>query len=139
MDNKVLSDPDLYPSEKVLSRVLKRAHPAFVSLLAFNHQHYPQFAERWKYYRDGKSWLMNVSMKKKTLFWLSVGDGFFRVTFYMNTKARELVMKSALGEELKKHVTTNIGKQLVGLTLHVKTKKDIEPYEELMQIKLGSL
>jgi hypothetical protein len=139
MQTPVLSDPDVFPSDKVLARSLKRANPAFLSLLEFNHKRFPRLEERWKYYRDGKSWLMNVSMKKKTLFWLSVGDGFFRVTFYMNREARQLVMKSALGVALKKHVAANIGKQLVGLTLEVKTKKDIEPYEELMRIKLASL
>jgi hypothetical protein len=139
MENPVLSDPDLFPSDKVISRFLKRARPAFLSLFAFTHTHFPQFEEKWKYYRDGKSWLMNVSAKKKTIFWLSVGDGFFRVTFYMNRKGRELVMKSDLSDEMKNHVAANIGEQFVGVTFFVKSKKDIEPYEELIRIKLASL
>ena len=139
MDKRVLSDPDLFPSDKVLSGFLKRSYPAFVSLFELNHRKFPAFEERWKYYRDGKSWLMNVSVKKKTLFWLLAGDGCFRVSFYLNGKARELVKKSALGEEMKKHVAASIGKTLVGLTVEVRTKKDIQPYEELLGIKLASL
>ncbi|PKP08994.1 MAG: hypothetical protein CVU09_13085 [Bacteroidetes bacterium HGW-Bacteroidetes-4] len=37
---------------------------------------------QWRYYNDGKAWLCKVSYKKKTVFWLSVWEAYFKVAFY---------------------------------------------------------
>jgi hypothetical protein len=57
MKPQVLTDPAIFPTEKVLSGHLGKAGPAFRALFDFNHENFPEFVERWKYYNDGKSWL----------------------------------------------------------------------------------
>ena len=42
----------------------------------------PHLAYDWKYYKDSKAWLCKVSYKKKTVFWLSVWEGFFKTSFF---------------------------------------------------------
>ena len=51
----------------------------------------------WRYYNDGKAWLakglcMRIGarggQKELTAFWLSVWDGFFRITIFVPEKAR---------------------------------------------------
>jgi len=59
------------------------------------------FVATWRYYHDGKSWLLNVSQKKKTVFWLSVISGSFRITAYFTDKAKDAVRASRLSDELK--------------------------------------
>jgi hypothetical protein len=139
MEPPVLNDPELYPSDEVLALHLGRAKAAFAAMLEGNRSEHPDFEERWKFYNDGKSWLFNVSRKKKTLFWLSVGKGFFRTTFYLGAKAEEALLGSSLPEEIKAQYREAEGKKLRGVTLVARTKKDLEAYKALLAIKLAML
>jgi len=139
MDKPVLSDPNVFPTEEILASHLGKATPAFTQLFEFNHANFPDFAERWKYYNDGKSWLMNVSRKKKTLFWLSVKDGAFRTTFYLNPKAAQRVPAARIPEELKNTFRETEGKAFRGITACIKTKKDLEVYKELLTLKITTM
>ena len=139
MDKPVLSDPDVFPSEEVLSSHLGKANASFISFSEYNHTAHPDFVGKWKYYNDGKRWLFNVSRKKKTVFWLSVGDDFFRTTFYMSSKAEQDIVKSKIPAALKKQYLETAGKKFRPITVVVKAKKDIEAYKELLEIKLSNL
>ncbi len=139
MDKPVLSDPAIYPTEEVLSSHLAKAKPSFVSLFRYNHENFPDFVERWKYYNDGKSWLLNVSRKKKTLFWLSVNDGWFRTTFYLNAKAAPRVADTGIPQELKDKFKESEGQKFRGITVVVKAKKDVEVYKELLALKMATM
>ena len=78
MEPLVLTDPDQFPSDEVISSHLGRRRALWDALFAFIHAEHPDCTERWRYYNDSKSWLLNVSRKKKTVFWLSVISGTFR-------------------------------------------------------------
>jgi hypothetical protein len=139
MDNPVLSDPSIFPTDEVLSSHLGKAKVSFALLFQFNHTNFPEFIERWKYYNDGKSWLLNVSRKKKTLFWLSVRTGAFRTTFYLNARAAQLVPDSKIPKELKDLFKESEGKAFRGLTVSIKTRKDVEVYKEVLALKLATM
>lgn len=138
MDKRALGDPEILPSEEVIAGHLGRANAAYLAMLEHNRSAYPDSEERWKYYNDGKSWLFNLSRKKKTLLWLSVEDGFFRATFYLNAAGGEALLGSALPDELKEQFGAAEGKKIRGVTVHVKAKKDLEAYKELLAIKAAS-
>ena len=137
MDAPVLSDPNIYPTNDVLFSHLGKAKSSFISLFDYNHSNHPDFVEKWKYYHDGKSWLLNISKKKKTVFWLSVGDSFFRVTFYLNAKAEQSVIHSTIPAELKNQYLGASGKKIRGITLRMKAKKDVDLYKQLLSIKMS--
>jgi len=139
MKKPVLSDPAIYPTDEVLSSHLRKAKPSFALLFRYNHENFPEFVERWKYYNDGKSWLLNVSRKKKTLFWLSVNDGAFRTTFYLNSRAALSVPGSKIPKELKDQFRESEGKTFRGITVVLRTKKDVEVYKELLALKLATM
>ena len=87
MSNQLLLDEAIYPSEDIMQAVLGGVYPAYQSfceLLAAE-----QVAMEWRYYKDSKSWLGKCQHKKKTVFWLSVWEGFFRVTFFFTQAAYE--------------------------------------------------
>ena len=93
--------------------------------------------QEWRYYRDGKSWLLKVTRKKKTIFWLSIIKGSFRTTFYFTDKAEEALMSSDLSDELKEKFKS--GKQfnkIRGVTIVYAKKKDIEEAKILIGIKM---
>ena len=136
MQTMVLSDPNIFPTEEVLTSHLGRAAAAYTSLFEFNHSNHPDFVERWRYYNDGKSWLLNVSRKKATLFWLSVSDGSFRTSFYLGSKFEKQVMSSKIPKELKDGYLKESGKKLRAISVVIRTKKDVDTYKELLSIKM---
>jgi hypothetical protein len=138
MEKRALGDPEILPSPETLAAHLGKANAAFLAMLERNHEDHPDFEERWKYYNDGKQWLFNVARKKKTLFWLSVEDGWYRVTFYLTPRGGEALLGSGLPEELKAQYRAAEGKKFRGVTIVIKAKKDLSSYEELLAIKMAS-
>jgi hypothetical protein len=139
MDKPVLSDPATFPTDEVLASHLGKTMPCFLLLFQLNHTNFPEFVERWKYYNDGKSWLLNVSRKKKTLFWLSVKDGSFRTTFYFNDKAAQLVPVSKIPRKLRDQFAKSEGEKFRAITVEIKTNKDVEVYRKVLALKMAAL
>ena len=137
MENPVPSDPSQFPTDKIIFAHLGKAKPLWVALFQFLDEEHPGFTREWRYYKDGKSWLMKVQHKKKTVFWLSILRGTFRTTFYVHEKAKKMIEESALTPKLKDQFRTgkSYGK-IRGITMVYKTRKDVEFAKELIGIKL---
>ncbi len=112
---------------------------SYTQLFDFNHAKFPDFVERWKYYNDGKSWLLNVSRKKKTLFWLSIKDRCFRTTFYLNSKGAQRVPGSGIPQDLKETFKASEGQKFRGVTVVIKSKKDLAIYKEMLALKMETV
>lgn len=69
METQLLRDKLLPPGDDVLK------NPLYLSLTE-------GLQPEWRYYNDGKAWLCKVTDGRKTIFWFSVWEGFFRVSFY---------------------------------------------------------
>jgi hypothetical protein len=81
MEKPLLNDPEIYPSDDVLKSLFGPVFGVFEGLRAKLARDNISF--EWHYYRDaGPAWLCKVVNKKKTVFWLSVWDGFFKASFY---------------------------------------------------------
>ena len=82
MQNRPLfNDPAIFPSDENLQNVLGESYFVFTEMSNYSTEKFGLNFE-WKYYNDSKAWLCKVSYKKKTIFWLSVWDGFFRTSFF---------------------------------------------------------
>ncbi|WP_260393693.1 DUF3788 domain-containing protein [Dysgonomonas mossii] len=55
----------------------------------------------WRYYNDGKAWLGKAVYKKKTIFWLSVWEGFFKTSFFFTEKHLEAIAKLDISGTIK--------------------------------------
>ncbi len=108
-------------------------------MLDFIREKHPEFVEQWRYYQDEKSWLFKVSTRKKTVFWLSVGKGLFRTTFYFGPKAEASVTHGGIPNSLKKQYASTKDKKVRRITLVVKSKKDLKLYGELLELKLADV
>ncbi len=139
MEKAILSDPNVYPTDRVLASCLMKGYGAFRSLFEYNHANFPELQERWKYYNDGKRWLMSVSKKKKTVFWLSVDKACFRLAFYLSSKYEPAILGSDLPASMKKQYMSSAGKSFRAITLIVKCKKDTETYKKVLAVKLATL
>ncbi len=139
MDAPILDDKSQFPSDDIIFSHIGKSMPLWISLFQHIAEEHPDFTQEWRYYSDGKSWLMKVQHKKKTVFWLSIIKDAFRTTFYIHEKARKAVDGSALSEELKEQYRNgkSFGK-IRGITVVYKTKMDVAYAKELIRLKLGT-
>ncbi|HNW49909.1 MAG TPA: DUF3788 family protein [Prolixibacteraceae bacterium] len=86
METIQLRDPQILPTSEVLAGVLGDSYPVFDKLIKTVTDPAIGLAFDWHYYNDGKAWLCKVVFKKKTVFWLSAWDGYFKTTFYFTEK-----------------------------------------------------
>lgn len=98
------TDEDHRPTGRDVLRVLGRAAAAWAELFDEIHAHHPDLDEAWRFYGDAKAWLLKVSRKSKTVFWLSVEEGAFRVAFYFPERLSGALLASDLSEERKAEI-----------------------------------
>ena len=136
MEPLVLTDKNQFPSEELIASHIGKRVALWDALFGFIHAEHPDFVEQWRYYNDGKSWLMNVSRKKKTVFWLGVIEGTFRITAYFTDKAADAIRASTLSAELKEAFLggKRFGK-LGPITITFKKKRDVEDAKALIALK----
>lgn len=130
-----LHDPKVFPSDRVLVGHLgKRADlwGAFTDLVGTADA---ALALEWRYYRDGKSWLGKVTRKKKTMCWISIWPGMFRVTFYFGSRNDAAVARAKIAPRLKRAFTASKGKTFRGLTVEVRTKSALHDVVELLRLR----
>lgn len=136
MEQPVLSNKEQYPSDEIIFAYIgaKKAH--WLALFEYLHAHHADFSSEWRYYHDGKSWLMKVTRRKQTIFWLSLAKGTFRTTFYFNRKAEEAIQQSALSEEMKAQYRAGIrSNRICDLTVVYTAKRDVKTAQILIALK----
>jgi len=138
MEAPILTDKDQFPSEEIIYSHIGKAKILWQSFFEFVHTNHPDFLEQWRYYNDGKSWLLKVTRKSKTIFWLSVVKDSFKTVFYFPQKAEDAIIESTIPEELKEQFTNrNKNSKITGIRILFKNKKDIESAKKLIEIKLS--
>lgn len=137
MEPSPLADAGQFPTQDMISAIIGKSGAQWRALFDYIHARHADFAEEWRYYRDTKCWLLKVTCRKKTVFWLSVIPGAFRTTFYFTDKAREALLSSGLSEELKDQFRN--GKpaaKIKGIMVVYAHTKDVEDAKILIGIKL---
>jgi hypothetical protein len=136
MQPHVLTDPKQFPRDEVVFAHLGTRRALWEALFRHIGAEHPDFVAQWRYYNDGHAWLLNVSRKKKTVFWLSVIKGTFRITAYVTDKATDAILASGLSAELKEQFVSgrHFGK-LRGITVTFKKKRDVEEAKVLIALK----
>jgi len=105
---QLLRNPDIKPSSDVIAKALGESNNAYIKFIneLINHDIHLE----WRYYNDGKAWLAKGLFKwtgvrggqnEKTVFWLSIWNGFFKVTIYVPEKTRADVLRLPLDNEVK--------------------------------------
>ena len=136
MNAPVLGDKSQFPTDEVIFSHLCKSKALWDLLFQYLAREHPDFTGEWRYYKDGKSWLMKVQRKKQTMFWLAILEGSFRTTFYIHEKAKQIVEGSTISNELKEQYREKSFGKLRGITVVHKNKKDVEFAKELIGIKL---
>ena len=138
MDHFVLADPKITPTEDAIAHALGRTYPLWQRFFEELHARHPQLATEWRYYNDGKQWLMKITQKRNTVVWLGVLEGSFRITAYLTEKARATVMASDLSDDCKDQFehSKRFGK-LIAVSVPFKKKADVKAGLALVGLKLS--
>ena len=96
-----LRDAEIFPSDRVLKDTLGDVYDVLESFLATITNEAYLLSFEWRYYNDGKAWLCKVQHKKKTILWLSVWEGFFKVSFFFTEKHLEAIAALDISEAIK--------------------------------------
>ena len=133
----LLRDADIFPSDKILEEALgKNIHNVLLSFLeAVTNKEYGLVIE-WRYYNDGKAWLGKAVYKKKTIFWLSVWEGFFKTSFFFTEKHLEAIAELAISETIKDEFAKakTIGK-LIPMIFDINEENQLDDLLTVVQFK----
>lgn len=108
MAEQLLRDANIEPTAEVICAALGAANGAYINFLNKVKNHGMQVD--WRFYNDGKAWLgkglykwqtVRGANKEVTAFWLSVWEGFFKVSVFIPEKARAGVLALPLSGEMK--------------------------------------
>ena len=138
MEPPILTNKNEFPTEEIIFSHIGKSKVLWQSVFEFIHTTHPDLSEEWRYYNDGKSWLLKVVKKTKTVCWVSVLKNSFRMTFYFTDKVEQVIMNSSISDELKEQFKN--GKhynKIRGLTITFKYKKDVEYAKVLIALKLS--
>jgi hypothetical protein len=137
MEDTLLHDKNVFPTDTIIFKILGKNKSHWIELFDFIRSQYPDIEANWRYYNDGKSWLLKVTRKEKTVFWLSLIDATFRTTFYFNIKHDNLVLTSPISDDLKEQYKKNKKfNKIKPITVYVRYKKNIENIKKLIEMKL---
>lgn len=136
MESQLLREQDVYPSEIVIKQALGASYAVFAEFEKTITSNTFALVSEWNYYKDGKAWLCKVLYKKKTVFWLSVWPGFFKVSFYFTEKNRDVISSLSVDMDIKEAFmqAKPIGR-LIPLTVNVNRKEQISDLLKLVECK----
>jgi len=138
MEQHVLIDKNIFPTDEIIYSYIGKSKILWQSVFEYIHINHPELTEQWKFYNDGKCWLLKVSKKTKTIFWVAILKDTFRMTFYFTDKAEQVINNSPISDDLKDQYKN--GKRynkIRGLSIFLKYKRDVEYAKSLIRIKLS--
>lgn len=135
--NMILTNKEIFPTDEVLFSIIGNKMDLWQILMNSVKDKYPDSSGGWNYYNDGKRWLFKTTRKKKTMFWTTVFEDTFRVTFYFGDKGEPLIFGSDLPDIIKEDFkTTRRYGLLRAITIVVNGQSDIDNVLKLISIKL---
>jgi hypothetical protein len=102
---QLLRNPDIEPTSEVIAEGLLEVNSTYVEFLSEIGNH--DIDVQWRYYNDGKAWLakgqhkwvgVRGGKKETAAFWLSIWDGFFKISIFIPEKARTDALALPLGD-----------------------------------------
>lgn len=134
----LLKDENVYTDDVVLKEILGDVFPVYQELTKTLTGSDFSLDLSWNYYKDGKSWLCKVTKKKKTIFWLSVWEGFFKTGFYFTETTGAGIASLDIDLSYKEAFATAkpIGK-LIPLVFDISRKEQLKDLLEVVRYKLS--
>ncbi len=132
-----LNDPNIIPTNEVLLHELGPSFKAYDKLMGIITKADFGIISEWRYYNDGKAWLCKNVFKKKTVFWLSVWDSYFRVVFYFSEKNLQGIDDLEIDEKVKEDFGKSkaIGK-LIPMIIKIENEMQVDDAIRVIEYKM---
>ena len=131
-----LPDKNVIPDDNLIFSHIGEMKPVWIALMDHVHDNYKDTRGEWRYYNDGKQWLFKMQQKQKTLFWIAIMEGTFRITFYFGKKADPVIETSNLPQKIKDDFRRS--KQyghIKAVSIKITGKSDFGTVKELISIR----
>ena len=137
MDKLLFADKEQIPTEEMIFSHIGDSRIHWETIFRHIQNDFPEFISEWRYYNDGKRWLLKTTRKAKTIFWLSVIQDCFIITFYFGDKAEPAILASAISDSFKDSFRNGktFGK-IRAITVQVENGNDVENVKSLIELKL---
>lgn len=136
METIVLTDRFTIPTDDLIFSIIGDKRVFWQRIITYLRDNHTDITEVWRFYDDGKCWLFRTLKKKKTIFWIGILDGTFRVSFYLTDKATPLIVQSELPEKMKNEFLNTAGNKFRSVTIKMNDADDAENVIKLIEIKL---
>ena len=133
MGEMLLKEQGIYPSKEVLKHTLGNVYDVLEALETRLTQEEFALTFDWHYYKDSKGWLCKVSHKKKTIFWLSVWDGFFRTSFFFLERHLEGIAALEIDED--SFIMEKKWGSMIPLIFNITKQEQIEGLLKMVEFK----
>ncbi len=132
----ILSDKNIIPTDDYIFSKIGDNRRYWDKIMNHVFHNYTNISGSWNFYNDGKQWLYKLVQKKKTVFWLSVLKGTFRISFYFGDKAEDLICNSDLPSEIREGFLSakRYGK-IRPVTIKINDETDADNVLKLVAIK----
>ncbi|MBN2351016.1 MAG: DUF3788 family protein [Spirochaetales bacterium] len=138
MDEILLNDMNRYPDDACLASCLGKAKAVWDEFLARAAGVSGLAFVGWRYYRDGKAWLSRLAFKKKTVCWISIGEGCFKTSFYFTAKNGGGIRALGVDDKLKaEYFARESGGKLKPFVVRVKAMKTLDDVFRLIDYKIS--
>ena len=136
METIVLTDRFTIPTDDLIFSIIGDKRVFWQRIITYLRDNHTDITEVWRFYDDGKCWLFRTLKKKKTIFWIGILDGTFRVSFYLTDKATPLIVQRELPEKMKNEFLNTAGNKFRSVTIKMNDAEDAENVIKLIEIKL---
>jgi len=132
----LLREESIKPSDNVLENALGiELYAVYLELMNIINNEFKLDAQ-WRFYKDGNAWLCKIVNGKKTIFWLSVWEGYIKAGFYFTEKTRSGILELEINKKIKEDFSEAkpIGK-LLPLIVNIDSMEQLDDLRIIMKFK----
>ena len=131
------NNKQLQPTDEMLASALGETKELLDAIIQFIETEFGESHIEWKYYGTKIGWSLKIFNKKRNIVFVGPEDGYFRVAFAFGEKAYQEIMKSDLPDSIKQQlIAAKVYVEGRPLRLEIRKKVDVEPFWQLIKIKL---
>ena len=146
-EHQLLRDPSIEPTSEIIAEglgVAFKPYSVFISEL----ENYGITLMDWRFYNDGKAWLSKGEYKwttprgankVKPIFWLSIWEGFFRISFFFSTSVQAELQDLPISQETKELIKSAkaMGKTMrfIPVVMDIKTTQQLGDVYNIAQFR----
>jgi hypothetical protein len=134
-----LDDKTRVPDDRQLAEVLGESKRFWDAITDHLTKEYEPVTEEWKYSGKKWGWSLRLINRKRTILYLTPGDGFYYTGFVLGGKAVEVAQQSDLPNDVLDAINNSPKyAEGTGVRLEVRTKEVLEAVKMLARIKMDN-